>query len=74
MFYPSLAVKQNVYVYPSRIRPDLVFVDVKTYHGRLYLERLRKTVGKGYVLVYSKNGVEVYKKVGVKFRLDREGD
>ena len=70
IFYPALAVKENVYVYPAKVRPDLVFVDVKTYHGRLYLVRLREMVGGRYVLVYSKDGIEVYKRVGVKFQLN----
>ena len=68
-FYPALAVKRNVYVYPAGIKPDLVFVDVGTYHGRLYLKRLREMVGGRYVLVYSKNGIEVYERAGLKLPL-----
>ncbi|NJE49778.1 DUF2079 domain-containing protein [Thermococcus sp. 9N3] len=68
-FYPALAVKENVYVYPAGIKPDLVFVDVRTYHGRLYLKRLREMVRNNYVLVYSKNGIELYARSGLKLPL-----
>ena len=71
-FYPALAVKGNVYVYPAGIKPDLVFVDVRTYHGGLYLKRLREIVDEKYVLVYSKNGIEVYERAGLKLPLPLE--
>jgi len=66
MFYPALAVKPNVYVYPAGIRPDLLFLDMKTYHGRLYLKRIHEMVGGEYVLIYSKNGINVYMRAGLK--------
>ncbi len=68
-FYPALAVKQNVYVYPAKIVPDLVLVDAKTYRGRVYLKRLREMVKAKYVRIYSKNGIEVYVRVGLKLPL-----
>jgi len=70
IFYPALAVKPNVYVYPAKITPDLVFVNMKTYHGRLYLQRLREMMKARYVLVYSENGIDVYARAGVRFRLN----
>ncbi len=71
-FYPALAVKENVYVYPARVRPDLVLVDVKTYHGRTYLERLMEMEKIRYVRIYSKNGIEVYVRAGLKLPLSLE--
>ena len=68
-FYPALATKQNVYVYPARITPDLVLVNVKTYRGRVYLKRLRGMVGTKYVCIYSKDGIEVFMKKGLKLPL-----
>ncbi|WP_456423240.1 DUF2079 domain-containing protein [Thermococcus sp.] len=68
-FYPALAIKGNVYVYPAKITPDLVLVDVKTYRGRVYLKRLGKMVGAKYVRVYSKNGIELYKRAGLELPL-----
>ncbi|WP_297500628.1 DUF2079 domain-containing protein [Thermococcus sp.] len=71
-FYPALAVKRNVYVYPTKIVPDLVLVDVKTYRGRVYLKRLRESVKVKYVRVYSKNGIEVYMRSDLKLPLPLE--
>ncbi|GAB6134522.1 DUF2079 domain-containing protein [Thermococcus prieurii] len=69
IFYPALAVKPNVYIYPAHIKPDLLFLDMKTYHGRLYLRRLMEMVGGKYVLIYSKNGINVYIRAGLKVPL-----
>ncbi|AEC52726.1 hypothetical protein PNA2_1811 [Pyrococcus sp. NA2] len=64
-FYPALAVKQNVYVYPSKITPDIVFLNMKTYRGRIFLRRLQRMVNARYRLVYSKNGIRVYAREGL---------
>ena len=71
-FYPALATKQNVYVYPARITPDLVLVDVKTYRGRVCLKRLHEMVRAKYVRIYSKDGIEVYMREGLKLPLALE--
>ncbi|WP_227738741.1 DUF2079 domain-containing protein [Thermococcus eurythermalis] len=68
-FYPALAVKDNAYVYPSKVMPDLVLVNVKTYRGRVWLKRLNKMVDARYVRVYSKDGIEIYKREGLKLPL-----
>ncbi|NJE04068.1 DUF2079 domain-containing protein [Thermococcus sp. MV11] len=64
-FYPALAVKPDVYVYPAGVEPDAVLVNVKTYRGRLYLERLQKMVGGKYRPVYSRDGVMLYVREGL---------
>ncbi len=64
-FYPSLAVKENVYVYPNGVKPDAVLVDTRTYQGRLYLWRLMKTSEERYRLVYSQKGVRLYVREGI---------
>jgi len=64
-FYPALALKRNVYVYPARIKPDAVLVNVKTYRGRLYLKRFKEMVREKYRLVYSRDGVELYVREGL---------
>ncbi|NJE60732.1 DUF2079 domain-containing protein [Thermococcus sp. 21S7] len=64
-FYPALALKENVYVYPNGIRPDAVLVDVRTYQGRLYLGRVMRTVREKYRLVYSREGVRLYVREGL---------
>ena len=68
-FYPALATKLNVYVYPAKITPDLVLVDMKTYRGRVYLKRLGEMVKAKYVRIYSKNGIVVYKRAGLELPL-----
>lgn len=68
-FYPALALKENVYVYPNGVRPDVVLVDTGTYQGRLYLWRLMKTAGERYRLIYSRNGVRVYARAGVSLHV-----
>jgi len=65
-FYPALTSKQNVYVYPAKTVPDLVLVDMKTYRGRVYLKRLKEMVKAEYVRVYSRDGIEVYIRSGLK--------
>ncbi|KUH31918.1 hypothetical protein APY94_11395 [Thermococcus celericrescens] len=64
-FYPALATKPDVYVYPAGVEPDAVLVNVKTYRGRLYLERLQKMVNVKYRLVYSRDGVRLYVREGL---------
>ena len=58
-FYPAMATRTDVYLYPKGIEPRVIVVNLGTYHGRRALRRLARAGVdlSRYRTVFKKNGV-----------------
>ncbi len=58
-FYPAMATRTDVYLYPKGIEPGVIVVNLGTYHGRRALRRLARAKADlgHYHTVFKKNGV-----------------
>jgi len=58
-FYPALATRLDVYVYPKNVKPKIILVNLNTYYGRRALERIKafRVNLSEYKKVFEKDGV-----------------
>jgi len=58
-FYPPLAIRSDVYIYPKNVNPRVILVNLNTYYGRRALKRLRdfKVELTRYKKIFEKDGV-----------------